>query len=362
MGDLFYADFGLRFVISDPSWLADVFKAIITYQKRKRLFGHYSENGFVDSNRLEQDLAQANLSLEPAEFNMIVVLLNEAEFAFPRSLEDGKNLESLKSIANASKDKLISLVVPTLAHMDPPSSFKEKIETLRKGNGMFSRRFVFNFISGGFVHRFLFRSLFRSKIDALWQRGALLRYPSGGNQGKRPGGDEGQEYTVLLEMQESALALSLVIDSAEPLPGLYSDFLQMMDGLLSSEFQGVKWHVECPCACHQGKSHFVRVDINCEKLAFPPSDLGLLIPLSSDGVSRDLVGSAQIRMEIQTSAANATLKGLVRNVLRDELAGLSRKVSLGIDGLSRQVSLRSDGCNSREVHRGLDIISQRYGR
>jgi len=353
MGDLFYADFGLRFVITDPSWLAGVFKAVISYKKMDSEVGHYCENGFVDTERLGRDLAQANLVLNAAEFNMIVVLLYEAEFAFPCSSKDSEKLQSLKAPENATKDEHISLVVPTLALMDPSGSFEKQIERLRKGDQVFTRRFVFNFIPGGFAHRFLFRSLFRSKIDAVWQRGALLSYPTGGDQGK--------ETVVLLEMDDTALALSLVIDSAEPLPDLYKDFLQMMNGLLSSEFQGVKWHVECPCQCTQGKGHFVRVDIDCQKLATPPSDLGLRLALSSEGVSQGVLRNAHMLEDVQTSTANATLEGLAKDVreIREGVAGISRKVSIKFANLEGSVkvltlSVQEMGGNVREIKLSTD--------
>jgi len=303
MGVLFLSKDG-NFVITDPKWLADVFKKVFNYSTDEVVHGSTglkrtdSQHGriLLDGSITSQKLQECWKGLYLADdddLNRLLILLFEAELAFPMgakdyealksirnklaSLKDAKDNKASKSIRDKAPLVAMTYMVPAISPLEPPSnsplgppsgsplgppsgspsgtpsnsllgppaiSPSNSIDTIKDPfkKGGIHRRFVFNFVPGGLLHRLTFKSSFNAvAVTSVWQRGVILKYNF-----------EGKDVDVLMELGDSSLHLAIVTDLKFPV-NFYAPFLQALEALLAYEFSGSEWRVEASCHCSECK-------------------------------------------------------------------------------------------------------------
>mmetsp|Transcript_34342 Transcript_34342/g.57620 ORF Transcript_34342/g.57620 Transcript_34342/m.57620 type:complete len:728 (-) Transcript_34342:28-2211(-) len=270
MGVLFHSRAG-EFVITDPAWLSDVFKKVLTYsgkettEKNKktteRTFsqGLFSLDGTISIRTLQD--CWKDFKLDDQNLKMLLILLFESEVAFPYDEKAWKMLEPNDDALNDA-----TFLVPIIS---PLELQPDQLDFLKKMNGSsdsspsdtskdetmdprkrirqsfkdgIHRRFVFKFVPGGLLHRLTFKSSFNAvAVTSVWQRGVILKYNF-----------EGKDVDVLMELGDSSLHLAIVTDLKFPV-NFYAPFLQALEALLAYEFSGSEWRVEASCHCSECK-------------------------------------------------------------------------------------------------------------
>jgi len=282
MGVLFLSKAG-NFVITDPVWLADIFKRVLSWGTGEKTAngegGHtqgvYSVDGSITSQELKKCwkglklCTVKDLELADRDLNMLLTLLFEAELAFPKDEKDWAALKSIRYEGTSDSSPFVDItyLVPAISPLEPQPDLsninEDPFKAIKKFfNGSedspgIHRRFVLNFVPGGLLHRLTFKSSFRAiAVTKIWQRGVILKYDF-----------DGENVDVLMELGDSSLHLAIVTNLQFPVE-FYVPFLQALEALLASEFSGSEWHVEasCPCSKCRGLDYDLRYYVPVETL------------------------------------------------------------------------------------------------